>query len=227
MNKTKVIEKKVEASKKGRVCLRCPQLITAVANEGLDGILLASPKVRSCKTNLPYSSKLYQIETLFGQEMSIVLPQGRHKLQANIRNIETGLIVHSCILKYNVIVRRCKGYPNVKNKNLTLSCTAGTLWGSECVFSCKNKDEYLSHHEPMFCNENAEWVGKEPTCGPELGLFFFLIKSISHSFSFFLFEMKISIISQMKMYFICLKMFRMSQKLMEKVMNSVKNRIHQ
>lgn len=163
------LQRKARHSKAGHSCVRCPQLITAVANEGLDGILMVPPKARACKTNLPFSRKLFQIETLFGPEMSFILPQGRHRIQAKIRNVETGLIVHSCVLKYNVIVRRCVGFPNVKNKNMSISCTAGNLWGSKCAFRCKNDDEYLSHREPMVCNENLEWAGNEPECTKTMG----------------------------------------------------------
>lgn len=174
--KLRPLQRKARHSKRSRVCVRCPQLITAVANEGLDGILMVPPKARSCKTNLPFARKLFQIETLFGPEMSFILPQGRHRIQAKIRNVETGMIVHSCVLKYNVIVRRCDGFPNVKNKNLTVSCTAGNLWGSKCAFRCKNDDEYLSHRKPMVCNDKLEWAGNEPQCTPNHGNYFDLIQ---------------------------------------------------
>lgn len=136
------------------------------------------PKARSCKTNLPFARNLFQIETLFGPEMSFVLPQGRHRIQAKIRNVETGLIVHTCVLKYNVIVRHCPDYPSIKHQNLAMSCTAGTLWGSKCAFRCKNNDEYLSHRDPINCNENLECIGNIPECSlgiGEFGVFLILI----------------------------------------------------
>lgn len=122
------------------------------------------PSARSTRTNLPFSEKLFKIETLFGPEVPFILPKGRHSFHAKIRNVETGLVVRSCMLKYHVIVRHCKGYPNLKNKNLAMSCTAGMIWGSKCAFKCKNDDEHLTHRDPFFCSDDLVWVGQEPEC---------------------------------------------------------------
>lgn len=147
-----------------RVCVKCPDEIVAIAREGLDGILVEPPAPLACKTNLPFSHDLYEIETLFGPELRFVLPEGRHKFIAKVRNLETGLIVRSCLLKYRVIVRRCKELPRLKSRNLKMSCTAGTIWGSKCAFQCKNPATEVSHNEPMVCDETLNWVGHQPDC---------------------------------------------------------------
>lgn len=102
--------------KSRRTCVKCPDEITAIARGGLDGILLEPPAPLSCHTNLPFSRNLYTIETLFGPELPFVLPHGKHILIGKIRNVETGLYVRSCRLKYNVIVRRCHRFPHIKKK---------------------------------------------------------------------------------------------------------------
>lgn len=165
---TKSPPKKPRHARTDRFCVRCPKPIMAVARVGLDGVLVDPPPPRSCKTHLPFSEHLFKIETLFGPDIPFVLPKGRHSLHAKIRNVETGLIIRSCVLKYNVIVPHCNGYPNLKNKNLTMSCTAATIWGSKCAFGCKNEGEYITHREPMVCSENLEWVGEEPDCTQEI-----------------------------------------------------------
>lgn len=144
-------------------CLKCPKEITAIAREGLDGILVDPPAPLSCKTNLPFSQNLYRTETLFSTEYSFVLPHGKHTLIAKIRDLETGLIVHSCHLKYNVIVPRCQPL-HLRNKHLRIFCTAGTIWGSKCAFECKAEGTHISHNQPITCNENLEWTGHEPEC---------------------------------------------------------------
>lgn len=101
-----------------------------------------------------------------------MLPQGRHGFIAKIRNVESGLIIRSCHLKYNVIVRHCHGLPQLKNKNVKLSCTAGKIWGSKCAFECKNVEENLSHYEPIVCNDDLEWEGQEPECVSDNGEIF-------------------------------------------------------
>lgn len=150
--------------RKNRTCVKCPHEIVAIAREGLDGILVEPPAPLSCKTNLPFTSNLYRIETLFGPDLPFLLPEGKHRVIGKIRNIETGLIVRSCLLRYHVIVRRCKGYPLVKSKQLKMSCTAGTVLGSKCAFKCKNEQKDLSHRRPMVCNESLQWEGHEPKC---------------------------------------------------------------
>lgn len=105
---------------------------------------------------------------MFGPDLPFVLPQGKHTFIAKIRNVESGLIIRSCHLKYNVIVRRCHGFPRLKNKNVKMSCTAGTIWGSECAFQCKTEEEILSHYEPVVCNDDLEWIGQEPECVPDI-----------------------------------------------------------
>lgn len=162
------MRKKPRHVTEGKFCVRCPKIITAIAQEGLDGILVEPPSPRACRTNLPFAENLFKIETLFGSEMPFVLPKGRHSFHAKIRNVETGLVVRSCVLKYHVIVKHCKGYPNLVNKNVTMSCTAGMIWGSKCAFGCKNENEYLTHREPMICNEKLQWSGTEPDCTTDM-----------------------------------------------------------
>lgn len=146
--------------------------MTAVAREGLDGILV-NPLWSShlCPVyNLPFSRDLYHTETLFGPELSFVLPHGKHTLIAKIRDLETGLIVHTCHLKYNVIVLRCQ-FPHVKTRHLRMFCTAGSTWGSKCAFECKIKGTHLSHNKPIICNENLEWAGHEPQCVHNISMY--------------------------------------------------------
>lgn len=150
--------------KENRTCVKCPSETVAIARAGLDGILVEPPAPLSCKTNLPFSKNLYYIETLFGPELKFVLPEGKHKLIAKVRNSETGLIVRSCLLRYRVIVRRCKELPKLKSRALKMSCTAGTLWGSYCAFQCKNPAAQLSHNEPLYCDDNLNWIGHQPEC---------------------------------------------------------------
>lgn len=148
-----------------RACVKCPKEIILTAHQELDGVLVETPAPLSCKTNLPFSHNLFRIETLFGPDFGpFVLPRGRHSIVGKIRNVETGLVERSCLLKYNVIVPRCEGLPKVTNIKLKMVCTAHNVWGSKCAFSCKNHDEYVSHHEPLVCNEDLEWVGHEPHC---------------------------------------------------------------
>lgn len=134
-----------------------------------EGILVEPPAPLSCKTNLPFARNLYSIETLFGSDLSFVLPEGQHSLTAKVRNVESGMIVRSCLLKYRVIVRRCPRFPRLKEKNIKMSCTAGTIWGSQCAFECKNDGEYLSHRDSIVCNEDLDWVGEIPHCISENG----------------------------------------------------------
>lgn len=149
--------------------MKCPGEITAIARRGLDGILVELPAPLSCKTNLPFASNLYRLETLFGSDFPFILPEGGHSLMAKVRNVESGLIVRSCRLRYHVIVRRCQSYPVLKNKNMKISCTAGTIWGSQCAFECKNDNENPSHREAIVCNEDLEWIGDEPDCVADIG----------------------------------------------------------
>lgn len=145
--------------------MKCPREIISAARTELDGILVDLPAPLSCRTNLPFTSNLYRIETLFGPDaLPFILPEGRHRIIGKIRNVETGLIVRSCQLRYTVIVRRCKGFPKIKNKQLKMSCTAGVLWGSKCAFKCRDDRFFLSHREPIVCNDDLEWHGHEPKC---------------------------------------------------------------
>lgn len=91
-----------------RKCVRCPKEISVVAPQVLDGVYIVPPASLSCKTNLPFVINLYKMETLFGSELQFVLPQGHHSFIAFIRDVENGLIVNTCHLKYNIIVRRCQ-----------------------------------------------------------------------------------------------------------------------
>lgn len=161
----KVRHSEAQPSKKSRKCfLKCPEEIEAVAREGLDGILVIPPAPRACRTDLPFHPDLYKIETLFGPDLPFLLPEGKHKIIGRIRNIESGLVVKVCQLRYNVTVRRCTGFPQITSKHLRMSCTAGRIWGSKCAFKCKNRHAVLSHREPIICNENEEWIGTEPEC---------------------------------------------------------------
>lgn len=150
-----------------QICVKCPGEVTSIARQGLDGILVEPPAPVSCTTNLPFSRDLYQIETLFGSQFLFVLPHGKHTLFAKIRNVETGMVEHTCPLKFNVIVRRCQRY-RLKNPNLKMFCSTGTIWGSSCAFECHDPDQQLSHHEPIVCSESLEWIGQEPTCQREI-----------------------------------------------------------
>lgn len=155
-------------SRKNRPCIKCPREITAYADEGLDGVLVEPPAPISCITNLPFAPNLYRTETLFGPDFQFVLPQGRHSLIAKIRDIETGIIVGSCHLKYNVIVRRCE-FPRLKSRRVKMFCTAESVWGSKCAFECKRDYEFLTHHDSITCNNDLEWIGHEPECGRHHG----------------------------------------------------------
>lgn len=158
-----------KTGKHRRQCVRCPGTINAIARKGFDGILVEMPAPLSCKTNLPFAHHLYQIETLFGPELSFGLPHGQHSFIGKIRNVETGLVVRSCRLKYNVIVRRCERFPQLKRQNVRMLCTAQNIWGSECAFECKNETDTLSHHEPIVCDDNLKWIGEEPECIADIG----------------------------------------------------------
>lgn len=148
-----------------RTCVKCPGQFTAIARKGLDGVLFQPPAPLSCKNDqLPFAESLFRIETLFDAALPFVLPRGNHSLVARILNVETGQFVRSCRLKYRVVVRRCKGFPKIDHDKLKMSCTAHTLWGSACAFECRNDDEYLSHQEPMICNDNLQWIGGAPDC---------------------------------------------------------------
>lgn len=175
-------------AKKRQTCVRCPSEIVAVARYGLDGILVQPPAPLACKTSLPFDLKLFQIETLFGPDLPFVLPEGKHTIIGKIRNIETGLIVRSCLLKYNVIVRRCNRLPHVKNKHLKMACTAGTILGSKCAFQCRNNHgTHLSHNNPIVCNENLQWDGHEPEC---INDNFMFMKLFSKNISIYLFTVQ-------------------------------------
>lgn len=150
--------------KKHRTCVKCPHEIVTVAGAGLDGILVELPAPLSCRTNLPFTSNLYRIETLFGPDLPFILPEGKHRIIGKIRNVETGLIVRSCQLRYTIHVRRCKGFPRINNNHLRMSCTAGILWGSKCAFKCKDEHLFLSHRESIMCNDDLQWQGHEPNC---------------------------------------------------------------
>lgn len=151
-------------------CVKCPSEITSIARQGLDGILVEPPAPVSCATNLPFSRDLYQIETLFGSKFFFVLPHGRHLLFAKIRNMGTGMIEHTCPLRYNVVVKRCPKYAQ-KNPDLQMFCSTGAIWGSSCTFGCRPPNSQLSHQEPIICNENSEWIGQEPSCVQVVGLY--------------------------------------------------------
>lgn len=72
-------------------------------------------------------------------------------------------IEHVCNLKYKIIVRSCGPYVPM-NENIKVKCDSADIWGSKCVFSCKNNG-ILTHKEPMVCNDNLEWHGPaEPEC---------------------------------------------------------------
>lgn len=153
----------IYSSKQRQPCVKCPREITAIAPEGFDGVYVDPPKPLSCKTNLPFARDLYQMETLFGPELPFVLPPGRHSLFVKIRDLDAGLIVGSCHLKYHVIVRRCK-HPRLKHRKMSMFCTAGNVWGSKCAFQCKREHDILTHHESIVCNEDSQWTGQIPTC---------------------------------------------------------------
>lgn len=152
---------------RNRACVKCPGEIMAIAKQGLDGFIVEPPAPISCTTHLPFSRDLYQIETLFGNQFMFVLPHGKHSIFGKIRNMETGLIEHTCSLKYNVLVKHCAHY-HLKNPHLKMKCSTGTIWGSSCSFECHNPNAQVSHQEPIVCSETSEWIGQEPTCLTEM-----------------------------------------------------------
>lgn len=156
-------------------CVKCPVEVEAVAPRGYDGIFVEPPAALSCRTNLPYSTDLFRIETLFGPELNFVLPEGHHKFIGKIRNVENGRLVRSCLLKYRVNVRRCPTLPRYSGRTLKMSCSAGTIWGSKCAFECRETGTELSHNEPMICNADLQWEGSVPDCRRNIGKFFFFM----------------------------------------------------
>lgn len=154
---------------RSKVCVKCPAEIRSVARQGMDGVMVEPPAPVSCATNLPFSSDLYRIETLFGARFMFVLPHGRHTLFAKIRNMRNGLVEATCPLRYDVVVKRCPRYRQ-RNPNVRMICSAGPIWGSSCTFACRNTRAQLSHQEPVICNENSEWIGQEPNCMRMIGM---------------------------------------------------------
>lgn len=151
--------------KMNQTCVKCPREIVTTTLAERDGIIVDLPAPLACRTNLPFVSSLYRIETLFGPNAQpFILPEGRHRFIGKIRNVETGLIERSCQLRYNVVVRRCNGFPIIQNKQLKMSCTAGKLLGSKCAFKCRDEHLFLSHREPIVCDDDLQWHGVEPQC---------------------------------------------------------------
>lgn len=143
-------------------CVKCPPENTVIAQRRLDGVLIEPPAALTCNTNQPYSRALFEIETLFGPKFLFVLPQGTHSFIGIIRNGKTGALEQTCLLKYKVIIRQCIRY-RPKNWDLKSTCDLGSIWGSECTFTCKNGGS-PSHQEPIVCGDDLTWTGDEPTC---------------------------------------------------------------
>lgn len=171
-------------SKQHRTCVKCPDQPTfGLARFGLDGILFELPAPLACRTNIPFAPDLYRIETLFGPKLRfLILTEGQHNIIGKIRNIESGLIVKSCLLKITVIVQRCTGYPHFKQKHMRMACSAGRVWGSTCAFECKTPGTYLSHSEPIVCNGHLQWDGHVPECIKKDGKLFFFLFRVLHLF---------------------------------------------
>lgn len=134
-----------------------------IAERRLDGAVIRPPLAISCASKRQFSTKLYQIETLFNAKSIIVLPEGYHSLMGRIRNVRTDRIVRTCLLKYEIIVRRCRQPYRVKNSHLHAICSHGTLWGSKCHFKCFNGGQ-VSHDDSVVCEDDSEWHGDEPEC---------------------------------------------------------------
>lgn len=92
-----------------------------------------------------------------------MLPQGTHSLIGKIVNKKTGKEETKCSLKYKVIVRKCSKYQLANTKDLHVNCDLDNIWGSKCVFSCKNGGD-LSHENPVICEDDLNWSGEEPVC---------------------------------------------------------------
>lgn len=152
----------VTKSSGGRVqCLKCPPERTVIAQKGVDGVLIELPPVMNCQ-NQPLSN--YELQTLFGNKYPFVLTQGSHSFFGRIVNLKTKQVEQTCFIKTNVIVRQCpKYFP--QSRDLKLKCDSGNIWGSKCLFACR--EGLISHQqEYLYCNNDLEWTssGVEPQC---------------------------------------------------------------
>lgn len=149
-----------------RVCVKCPPELTVVAQRRLDGVLIEPPAPVACGGPAsPYNNFVqttYEVQSLFGSN-HFVLPTGSHSLYARIINKNTGLDERMCQLKYKVIVRECIPY-RVRSRRVKAKCDLGSIWGSQCTLTCRNEARRYAG-TMVYCNDDLEWIGKEPTCG--------------------------------------------------------------
>lgn len=147
------------------LCISCPPEKTAVAREGLDGVLIEPPVLATC-TGRPISKDLYELETLFGPKFNFVLPHSNgapYSFLAKVVSKLTGNTVLTCDLRYRVVVKQCRRY-KPKNRDLKVSCSLNSIWGSRCTFHCRSGG-YLSRPNAFVkCGANEIWEGEEPYC---------------------------------------------------------------
>lgn len=148
------------------LCIRCPAEKTAIARKGLDGVLIEPPMLTTCR-NQPISRDLYELETLFGNKFNFVLPHSAggvpYSFLARVVNARSGKVVQTCDLRYKVIVKQCGKY-HPKSKDLKVVCDLGQIWGSKCVFHCRNGGYLSSPGAFVECTEEQTWEGEEPYC---------------------------------------------------------------
>lgn len=123
-----------------------------------------TPQALSCHSNQPFARSVFDVETLFGPKLFFVLPQGAHSFIGKIINKKTGKEEMKCSLRYKVIVRRCPKYQLKNSKDLQVKCDLDNIWGSQCEFSCKKHEGYLTHSSPVICGDDLNWSGEEPVC---------------------------------------------------------------
>jgi hypothetical protein len=145
----------------GKHCIKCPPEKILIAKRGLDGVLIDLPQLTNCNDQ-PISKSLYGLESLFSHKHSFILPKGHHSFIGQIISKKNYTVEHICHLKYKIIVRSCGPYVP-QNEGIKVKCDMGDIWGSKCTFFCKNNG-ILTHREPIFCNDNLQWVGSEPSC---------------------------------------------------------------
>uniref|UniRef100_A0AAG5DP88 Sushi domain-containing protein n=1 Tax=Anopheles atroparvus TaxID=41427 RepID=A0AAG5DP88_ANOAO len=147
------------------LCISCPPEKTAVAREGLDGVLIEPPVLATC-TGRPISKDLYELETLFGPKFNFVLPHSNgapYSFLAKVVSKLTGNTVLTCDLRYRVVVKQCRRY-KPKNRDLKVSCSLNSIWGSRCTFHCRSGGYLSRPNSYVKCGANEIWEGEEPYC---------------------------------------------------------------
>jgi hypothetical protein len=145
----------------GKHCIKCPPEKILIAKRGLDGVLVDLPQLTNCNDQ-PISKSLYELESLFSHKHSFILPKGHHSFMGQIVSKKNYTVEHICHLKYKIIVRTCGPFIP-QNEGVKVKCDIGDIWGSKCTFFCKNNG-ILTHREPVYCNDNLQWIGTEPSC---------------------------------------------------------------